>query len=103
MSGVPPSSRIQVALPLGTGPDKTNADLPFGSSAILGSLVASEGACAGVAEEARTRGFAARLSPGGLLSRCDATLGPWTRAVKQVPGPLDPGHEPREGANERTA
>jgi hypothetical protein len=41
-----------------SGPDNTNAELPFGSSAILGSFVASVAACAGVAEEARTRGFA---------------------------------------------
>jgi hypothetical protein len=31
----------------------------FGSSAILGSFVASGATCGGVAEEARTRGFAA--------------------------------------------
>jgi hypothetical protein len=37
---------------------KTNADLPFGSSAILRSFVASEGDWDGVAEEARTRSFA---------------------------------------------
>jgi hypothetical protein len=39
--------------------DNTNAERPFGSPAILGSLVASGETKSGVAEEARTRGFAA--------------------------------------------
>jgi hypothetical protein len=49
------------------GPDKANAELPFGSSAILGSFVASGVTCDGIAEEARTRGFAAPAFAGWAL------------------------------------
>ena len=38
---------------------KADAEPPFGSSAVSGSFVASAGIPYGVAEEARTRGFAA--------------------------------------------
>jgi hypothetical protein len=38
--------------------NNTNAEQPFGSSAILGSFVASGRYRRSVAEEARTRGFA---------------------------------------------
>ena len=47
-----PLSRARVQ----TGTDSVNAEPPLGSSAVLGSFVAST---SGVAEEARTRGFAA--------------------------------------------
>src|SRR5206468_4070695 len=47
------------------GPDNANADLPFSSSAILGSFVAS--AAGRVAEETRTRGFAAPAFAGCAL------------------------------------
>ena len=67
MNGMAPSSRIQAAAPLITGPDNPNAERPFGSSAILGAFVASEVGYAGVAEEARTRGFAAPAFAGWAL------------------------------------
>jgi hypothetical protein len=79
MSRVARSSRIQAASPLITGPDNADAKLPFGSSAILGSFVAST--AAGAASR-RRRGPVAlrpRLSPGWLLSRC----GNYGRALYQ--------------------
>jgi hypothetical protein len=48
-------------------PSKAIAEPPFGSAAILGSFVASAAACACVAKEARTRGFAAPAFAGWAL------------------------------------
>jgi len=68
----PPITRLSqpgtcsgVVAPWADAPDSTNAHLPFGSSAILGSFVAS--LPAGVAEEARTRGFATPAFAGWAL------------------------------------
>ncbi len=59
---------------------------PFGGSAVLGSFVASGESQSGVAEEARTRGFAAPAFAECALSRDGRLELPGsTRAVKSVP------------------
>jgi len=65
---------------------KTNAELPNGSSAVLGSLVPSE---SGVAEERGPVALRPRLSLGLPLSscRCSPTIGACTGVVKRAVRP----------------
>jgi hypothetical protein len=85
MSGVALSSRIQEAPPLGTEAEQHKRRATFRQ---LGDRGVLRGVClyrCGVAEEARTRGFAPPAFAGlALVQVCDATLGPCTRAVKQL-------------------
>ena len=61
-------------------PNNTNADLPFGSSAILGSFVASGAAAAASRRRRGPVTLRPRLSPGVLWSRCMGDGTAWYRS-----------------------